>query len=90
MSFAARGSEEQRQSPFGVYNVNQFDMAEKAKKKRHHIEKLKAMDISVPGFESAERRTVFNLGKMAKEQFLKVSLEKHRELQRNKSKEALG
>lgn len=44
----------------------------------------------MPGFESAERRTVFNLGKMAKEHFVKVNLERHRELQMNKSKEALG
>lgn len=51
---------------FGSYNVNQFDMSEKMRKKRSHIEKLKAMDISVPGFESSERRTTFNLGKLIK------------------------
>lgn len=41
-------------------------MSEKMKKKRTHIERLKAMDISVPGFESAERRTVFNMGRLVK------------------------
>ncbi len=52
--------------PFGNYNVNQFDMSEKMRKKRYHLEKLRAMDISVPGFESSERRTTFNLGKLIK------------------------
>ena len=36
------------------------------RRKRSHIEKLKAMDISVPGFESSERRTTFNLAKLIK------------------------
>ncbi len=69
MSSANRADEEVRQSPFGKYNLNQFDMSEKIKRKRSHIEKLRAMDISVPGFESSERRTTFNLGKLMKAQF---------------------
>lgn len=30
------------------------------------------MDISVPGFESSQRRTAFNLGKLMKQKFEKL------------------
>jgi hypothetical protein len=55
LSSSSRIVEEKKPAeiPFGNYNVNQFDMSEKMRKKRSHIEKLKAMDISVPGFESS-------------------------------------
>lgn len=69
LSSSSRIIEKGNSIPFGNYNLNLFDMSEKAKKKKDHLDKLRAMDISIPGFESSERRTAFNLGKLMKERF---------------------